>query len=401
MILRPVLRSFSRARALALARATILALTLTAVTPLATFAAAPAVEQVDVFTAGTDGYHTYRIPAIVRAKDGTLLAFAEGRKAGRSDAGDIDLLVKRSRDGGRTWSGHTIVWNHADNTAGNPCPVVDQRTGTVWMLATHNLGTDKETDIIHKRSKGTRTVWVLHSKDHGITWSDATEITATTKDPSWGWYATGPGIGIQLQHGPHAGRLVIPANHSFDDPNGNLRGGKYSHRAHVIYSDDAGKTWKLGGSTGPNTNESQIVELAAPAGAILDNMRSYFNRSRRTHSISTDGGLTWTAPADNPDLVEPVCQASIVRQNFPQGNRPGLLLFSNPADPKARVNLTVRSSTDDGKTWPGKLVLHEGPSAYSCLVAIDADHAGCLYERGEKGPYEKIVFAIFPASAVK
>jgi sialidase-1 len=361
---------------------------------------AASVEHVDVFTAGTDGYHTYRIPAVLRAKDGTLLAFAEGRKSGRSDAGDIDMLVKRSRDDGRTWSKQSVIWDDADNTCGNPCPVLDRATGTIWLLLTHNLGTDKETEIITKKSKGTRTVWVARSDDHGQTWTKPVNITRATKDPSWGWYATGPGIGIQIERGPHAGRLVIPANHSFDDPNGNLRNGPYSHRTHALYSDDHGKTWKLGGSAGANTNESQMVELAQPPGALLLNMRSYFNRSRRTHSISLDGGITWSTPADQPELVEPVCQASIIRHRFPQGDRAGLILFSNPADPKARVKLTVRGSTDDAKSWPRQLMLHEGPSAYSCLVALDANTAGCLYERGEKGPYEKIVFAIFPVSAL-
>lgn len=363
--------------------------------------AAPKVEQTDVFVAGTDGYHTYRIPAIVQTRANTLLAFAEGRRSGRGDAGDIDLLVKRSRDGGRTWSAQTVVWDDGANTCGNPCPVVDRETGTIWLLSTHNLGTDKESDIITKKSKGTRTVWVLRSDDDGATWSKAVEITATTKDPSWGWYATGPGIGIQIEHGPHKGRLVIPANHSFDDPDGNLRGGKYSHRTHAIYSDDHGKTWKLGGSAGAHTNESQVVELAQPPGALLLNMRSYFGRSQRTHSLSRDGGLTWTAPAHQPELVEPVCQASILRHSWPQANRPGLILFSNPAHPKTRVALTVRGSIDDANTWPGKLVLHEGPSAYSCLVRLDDNTAACFYERGDKGPYEKITFATFPANALK
>ena len=194
---------------------------------------------------------------------------------------------------------------------------------------------------------------------------------------------------------------MIPSNHSFDDPQGSTRGGPYSHRTHAIYSDDHGRTWKLGGVTGANTNESQMIELASPAGALLLNMRSYFGRSRRTHSTSLDGGITWTAPADQPELVEPVCQASIIRHSFPQGHRPGLLLFSNPADAKARVRLTVRGSSDDGRTWPTQLVLHEGPSAYSCLVSVDANTAGCLYELGEKGPYDKIVFATFPAGALQ
>jgi hypothetical protein len=260
------------------------------------------VEHVDVYTSGTDGYHTYRIPAIVRAGDGSLLAFAEGRKSGRGDAGDIDLLMKRSRDGGRTWSAQSVVWDDGENTCGNPCPVLDRQTGTLWLLATHNLGGDKETDIIHKRSVGTRTVWVLRSDDNGATWTRPVEITTTTKVPAWGWYATGPGVGVQIERGPHAGRLVIPANHSFDDPAGDLRGGKFSHRAHVLYSDDRGKTWQLGGATGANTNESQLIELAEPPGGLLINMRSYFGRSQRTHSVSRDGGLTWTAPADQPAL---------------------------------------------------------------------------------------------------
>ena len=363
--------------------------------------ATSAIVQTDVFLANTDGYHTYRIPAILTARDGTLLAFAEGRREGRGDAGDIDLVVKRSRDSGVTWSKQTVVWDDGANTCGNPCPVVDRDTGTVWLLSTHNLGADHETDIINKRSKSTRTVWLLRSDDHGATWSKAVDITRETKDPSWGWYATGPGIGIQIERGPNDGRLVIPANHSFDDPTGNLRGGKYSHRTHVIYSDDHGKTWKLGGATGANTNESQVVELAEPAGALLLNMRSYFGRSQRTHSLSRDGGVTWTAPADQPALVEPVCQASIIRQTWPRAQSPGLILFSNPADPKARVALTVRGSVDDGQTWPGKLVLHKGPAAYSCLVRVNDATAGCLYERGDKGAYEKITFATFPAADLR
>src|SRR5687768_3537968 len=95
--------------------------------------AAPAVEQVDVYTSGQDGYHTYRIPAIIRAVNGTLLAFAEGRKSGGGDAGDIDLLLKRSTDNGRTWSQIQVVWDDGTNTCGNPCPVVDASTGTVWL----------------------------------------------------------------------------------------------------------------------------------------------------------------------------------------------------------------------------------------------------------------------------
>jgi sialidase-1 len=356
---------------------------------------APAVEQRDVFVSGRDGYHTYRIPAVIRAQNGHVLAFCEGRKVAGGDAGDIDLLLKRSTDGGRTWGATQVLWDDATNTCGNPCPVLDESTGTLWLLLTHNIGTEHEKDIITKKTKGTRTVWMTHSRDHGATWSPPAEITRTTKDPAWGWYATGPGIGIQIQHGPHAGRLVIPCDHSYDDPKGKVRNGPYEYGSHTIHSDDHGRTWQLGGLIRPKVNECQVVESLDGRGTLIMNMRSYFGRNRRTHATSTDGGSTWTAPADVPDLIEPVCQASIVRAPAAQ-----LLLFSNPAATK-RERLTVKASADDGRTWPRTLVLHEGPAAYSSLVVLDATTAGCLYERGEKSAYERIAFARFALANVQ
>lgn len=350
--------------------------------------AAPAVEQIDVFTSGQDGYHTYRIPAVIRAKNGDLLAFCEGRKSAGGDSGDIDLLQKRSTDGGRTWSAAQLVWNDDANTCGNPCPVLDESTGTLWLLLTHNLGTDHEKQIAARTAKGTRTAWVASSKDNGATWTKPKEITSTTKDPSWTWYATGPGVGIQLKNGPHAGRLVIPCDHNYDDPVEK----KHLSGSHTIYSDDHGRTWKLGGVIRPRVNECQVVELADGRGTLLMNMRSNHGRNVRAQATSADGGATWTAPTDSAPLVEPVCQASLIRHES------GLLLFSNPAA-KTRVNLTVRSSADDGRTWRNVAVLHEGPSAYSSLISLSAAEAGCLYERGEKRAYEKITFARFAVRA--
>ena len=265
-------------------------------------------EQITLFTSGSNGYHTYRIPAIVVTAQGSILAFCEGRKNDQGDSGDIDLLVKRSEDGGRTWSEPLIVWNDGDNVCGNPSPVVDEETGVIWLLMTWNLEQDHEEDIINKRGKDTRRIFVSSSKDDGKNWAEPIDITRDTKDPTWGWYATGPGHGIQLKDGPHKGRLVIPCDHSYDDPvEGATIDGAYEYGSHIIYSDDHGITWNLGGVIRPKVNECQVVELADGNGTLMMDMRSYFGRHLRTQSISNDGGMNWTEPADVDELIESVC----------------------------------------------------------------------------------------------
>ncbi|MBI9019157.1 MAG: exo-alpha-sialidase [Phycisphaerae bacterium] len=166
-----------------------------------------------LFVSGQDGYKGYRIPAMVVTNKNTVLAFCEGRKNGLSDTGNIDILLKRSTDGGKNWTKTQIIWDDQENVCGNPCPVVDKKTGTIWLLMTHNLGIDHESKIIASTSKGTRTIWIAKSDDDGKTWSKPVEITTTTKQPDWTWYATGPGAGIQIVNGKHAGRLVIPCDH--------------------------------------------------------------------------------------------------------------------------------------------------------------------------------------------
>lgn len=342
--------------------------------------------QTAVFRSGEGGYHTYRIPSLIATPRGTLLAFCEGRKKGSGDSGDIDLLLRRSGDGGRTWEPVQTVWDDGPNTCGNSCPVVDAETGAICLLMTHNLGGDHEGAIIERKSKGTRTVWLARSDDDGRTWSRPREITAAAKRAEWTWYATGPGAGIQLVHGKFKGRLVVPCDH--------IEANTRKYFSHVIYSDDRGRTWRLGGRTPqPQVNECEVAELAD--GRLLLNMRNYDGSKLRRTSVSTDGGMTWTDPTPDAKLVEPICQASLRRYRWPEGNRPGVLLFSNPASAKARVNMTVRASLDDGKTWPVERLLHDGPSAYSCLAALPGGEIGCLFEAGQKHPYESIVFARF------
>ena len=351
-------------------------------------------EETILFEKGDDGYHTYRIPSLITTPKGTLLAFCEGRKGGGGDTGNIDLLMKRSTDNGVFWSEPQVVWDDEENVCGNPCPVVDKATGTIFLVMTWNRGDDHESDIINKTSQDTRRVYVAKSTDDGQSWSKPREITSSARKPGWGWYATGPGVGIQIQHGPYKGRLVIPANHSYDDPDGSVRDGPFEYGAHVIYSDDQGQTWELGGVIRPAMNESQIFEEADGNGTLVMNMRSYFGRNQRAKAVSKDGGLNWTSPEDVPDLIEPVCQASVVRYSWPGPNRKSILLFSNPAS-VSRVNMTVKASYDEGKSWPVDRTLYEGPSAYSSLAVLPNGQIGCLYERGEENPYETIRLAIF------
>jgi sialidase-1 len=349
---------------------------------------ADALEQTAVFVAGTDGYHTYRIPAMVTSTKGTVVAFCEGRKNSRSDTGDIDLLLKRSTDAGRSWSGLQVIWSDGTNTCGNPAPVVDIASGVIWLLMTWNHGADKEDQIHYRKSRDTRRVFVSHSADDGLTWTAPREITSSVKKPDWSWYGTGPVNGIQLRRGTHQGRLVIPANHSTLTARTQV-----VTRSHIVFSDDHGQTWQLGGIEEENTNESTLVELAD--GSLLHNMRSYHKKNRRAVATSRDGGLTWSDVTLDSALVEPVCQASILRYTWPEDGEKSRILFSNPASTK-RERMSVRLSSDEGATWPVSRMLWPGNTARQEYADGPGHSIGCLYECGDASPYEKIVLARFP-----
>ncbi len=340
-------------------------------------------KETNVFVSGLDGYHTYRIPASVVTTKGTLLAFCEGRKNSRSDTGDIDLVMKRSSDGGKSWSPMSVLWNDGSNTCGNPCPVVDRDTGTIHLLLTWNSGKIHESKIKPGFGEDSRRVFVSHSTNDGKTWTKPKELTAATKKKDWAWYATGSGAGIQLEKGKHAGRLVIPCDHKVEED------GDRSFRSHVIYSDDHGKTWKLGGTAPkPMVNECEVVELSD--GKLLLNMRNY-DKSIRARQVcfSKDGGLSWENQRHDKQLIEPICQASIRRYRWPAKGRPGVILFSNPASTNKRDKLTIRASYDDGATWKHSRVLYSGGSAYSCLIILENQGIGNLYEQDG---YKSIVF---------
>jgi len=340
-------------------------------------------DRKDIFISGVDSYDTYRIPAVVVTNSGTVLAFAEGRKDGRSDAGNIDLLLKRSLDGGELWQPMQTVWDDGPNTCGNPCPVVDRDTGTVWLFSTHNLGTDHERSIWDCSSKGSRTVWVMKSDDDGASWSDPLNITADVKNANWTWYATGPCAGIQMKNG----RLIIPCDHGVAITK--------EYYSHVIYSDDHGKSWQLGGSVPDTaTSENQVAELSDSS--LLMNIRIYPSPPGfKALSESKDGGRTWSTTYLDSSLVASGCQSSFISLADGSTTPGSIHLFSNPADSKKRIRMTVRMSDDDASSWPVSRVLYEGPSAYSCLSTLPDGRIACFFECGESHAYEKITFARF------
>ncbi|HOX24607.1 MAG TPA: sialidase family protein [Candidatus Krumholzibacteria bacterium] len=356
------------------------------------------VEQT-LFTSGEGGYDTYRIPALLTTQAGTALAFSEGRRNSRRDHGDIDILLRRSTDGGRTWSPPQVVVDLGPDTCGNPTAVEDRETGTVWLAFCWNLADDEENLVIRGDSRDTRRAFVTASADEGVNWSPPREITEGVKSAEMRWYATGPGIGIQIRHGPDRGRLVVPGDHSYPASDGDLRGARAAFGAHAIVSDDHGASWRLEGVIRPGVGEPQVAELADPPGRLLANLRSYAGRSRRAQATSDDGGASWTAPRDQRRLVEPVCQASLLRYSWPGEPTGDLLVFSNPAS-RRRENLVLRASADGGASWPRALVIHSGAAAYSCLARFPDGRIGCLYEGGDTDPYERIVLATLPVAAL-
>ncbi|MET8311785.1 sialidase family protein [Micromonospora sp. NPDC005173] len=358
------------------------------------------------FVSGTEGYTGFRIPAVVTARSGTLLAFAEGRHGSLADAGNIDLVLKRSSDGGCTWGPLQLVHDRGPDTAGNPAPVLTA-SGRLVLLSTTNAADASEAEIMRGEvtPEQSRRVFVQHSDDDGANWSAPREITGQAKAENWRWYATGPGHALRLTGAAHRDRLVVPANHSIAPPAGSTDLGteaKY-YGGHLLYSDDAGETWQIGAvDDNPdgyvNVNESTAAEL--PDGRLYLNTREHNGSApgNRADTWSTDGGQSLVLPyRPQATLVGPVVQGSVLQLSGPKAP----LVYSGPADPASRAAMTLRISTDQGSTWRPALALSGLPAGYSDLVQLDSRTVGVLYETGNFGPYETITFRRVPAAELR
>jgi sialidase-1 len=355
------------------------------------------------YTAGHDGYDTYRIPATVTTRAGTLLAFAEGRHNSAGDTGNIDVVLRRSFDGGCTWGPLRVVASGDGDTRGNPAPVVDPKTGRIVLVTSYNSGAVTEAQIMRGEvtPEQSRRVFVQTSRDDGRHFSSPRDITAQVKLPGWRWYATGPGHAIALRHGRHAGRLVVAANHSAAPPVGSADTGqepKY-YGAHALYSDDGGVTWRLGFVDDSyegvdNANESGAAEL--PDGRLYFTSRDQNGTSagNRLDAYSSDGAETLDRPyAIQPTLNDvPVVQASVLQLAGPSAP----LLFSGPSVPTARQSMAIWRSTDAGGSFTKATTLSSQRAAYSDLVQLGASRVGLLYETGATGTYDTIEFRRVP-----
>lgn len=351
-------------------------------------------ELFDVFTSGKEGYASIRIPAVLVTQAGNVLAFAEGRER-PTDQAENDIIMKRSTDGGRTWSPLRVLHEDGANSLNNPTVVQDRTTGRVFLwyqrIPAHLKEHSKQTGIGLDGPDIYRN-FMLVSEDDGLTWSKPQDVTATTKRPLRATtIASGPGIGIQLSRGPHKNRLIIPFN---EGPFGQWQN-------YAVFSDDGGKTWSYGddvpgalipdgkGGSRSQINEVQVAELED--GSVLLNSRQFAGAKVRRSSISRDGGKAWSPVGEFAELTDPSCMASTLRYSFAEGGKPGILLHSGP-DSTKREKGTVYLSTDDGKSWPVKRMLYPGPFAYSVLTRFGDGTAGCLFEAGN---YQRIVFARF------
>lgn len=353
---------------------------------------------------GTEGHKSYRIPAIIGLPDGKLLAFCEGRVNGAGDFGDINIVMKQSHDGGKTWSPLQTIVDVDSLQAGNPAPVIDLTDpaypgGRIFLF--YNTGNNHEGEV--RKGNGLREVWYKTSTDNGNTWSDAVNITMQVHRPKqpevnpaynftedWRSYANIPGHAMQFQNGKYKGRIFVAANHSAGAPQEHFT----DYAAHGFYTDDHAKTFHLGATVNyPGSNESMAAVLSDDK-LMMNSRNQSGDMKARIVSISSDGGATWDTTYVDQTLIDPVNQGSILNIGTKKGKN--IIAFCNAADIKQRDNLTLRISYNDGKTWSKAIAVDKSAdsrkkdfTAYSDLVKLNKKTIGVLYERDG---YKEIVF---------
>ncbi|QDS98824.1 sialidase family protein [Adhaeretor mobilis] len=348
-------------------------------------ASEPFLEKTNLFEEETDGFVCYRIPGIVVTARGTVLAYCEARKFSTADRGEIEIHLRRSTDGGRSWDPPQQVAHIGPRLPRNPYMSKSKKHkelgGPNEQTVNNAVAIAGNDGIVHLiYCIEYMRCFYIRSKDDGITWSRPVDITSTfdnyRTDLEWQVIATGPGHAIQLK----SGRLVVPFWMSTYKEDVKLK-----KAVGVIYSDDDGNNWERGDLALRKGGEPNIAELAD--GCVMITARNGDPRNRRMVTFSRDGATSWSKPEFIEPLLEPGCMAGIVSHPGTVESKPHLLLFSNPDTTnrahKNRENLTIKLSEDGGRTWPVSRVLQPGPSAYSDLAVLNDGTILCFYESGD------------------
>lgn len=378
----------------------------------------PQLEQQDLFHADQDGYGIYRIPGVVVTAQGTVLVYCEARKTGKSDWDTIDILLRRSTDGGRTFAARSKVAEVPDPKPRNPVAIARKQARPEDVTYNNPVCIAAADGTVHLLfCLEYMRCFYSRSDDDGASWSSPREITAAFEafrsKYDWNVLATGPGHGIELR----GGRLVVPV---WLSPGTEGNGHKPSVAA-VIYSDDDGQTWQAGdivaGPGPPVVNPSETIVVELSDSRVLLNVRNHSLENRRAVTISPNGATDWSLPQLAEALVEPVCMAGIVRRPA-NDQQPSLIAYSHPdnltrsdgkerpGEGRDRKNLTIQLSRDDAQTWYAKRTLESGSSAYSDLAVLPTGEFLCFYERGaeqpsSRGAYGRLTLARFSAAWVE
>ncbi|MFC4029963.1 LamG-like jellyroll fold domain-containing protein [Streptomyces polygonati] len=393
-----------------------------AVTP----APAPSQKVGQPFAVNTDGIACYRIPSIISVPNPQhpkeLLAFAEGRVDNCGDVGDVDLVMKRSDDGGISWDDYPLQRLRGVNDCGefqNIVPMVhvppngstDPVRITV-MFAYNTVGADCDGTL----TRGPRTLHSIFSTDYGVNWSSGSFIDGVPPSPTapatplWSWVSTGPGHAIELRHGPHAGRMVVAGDHTPADDSTPGDGIVKQPGIQLYYSDDGGADWTRGAVWDPpagqwGAGEPTLAERAD--GSVYVNARG--NKVCETHDlrlagVSQDGGVSFVNGDDAftpvPDLVSPPVSGSLLTVSDPGANGAGRMLFSGPSragsESGDRQAMSIRTSTDEGATWTTSgTLINKGRTGYSDLTLMSSGQIGLVYETATNTPHSNVYFTSF------
>ncbi len=310
----------------------------------------------------------YRIPAIITTSDGTIIAAIDERVESCNDLRDnkdINIVIRRSEDNGQTWSAiETVVDYPLGESASDPSMILDEDTDDLFLFYNYmNLEASPNKYLFR----------MIKSNDHGKTWSEPLDITSqiSPENATNDFQFITSGKGIQTRSGKLLHTLV------------NLDKGLF-----VFGSDDHGKNWYLINTPITPGDESKILELAD--GSWMINSRVNKSGLRYVHT-STDEGLSWKTRADST-LIDPACNASIIRYGLAKNDGENCLLFSNPHSADKRENLTVKISYDEGTSWKNGKSINPKMSAYSTLCKLRDGKIGIFYEAED---YQKNVFASF------